>query len=153
MAGRLGVRWAGLRLVPQLQAQQVERLDRLPGQPLGRLRIVVAEHPDQGAAGGDGVDLAGVLGGQPLLGVAVVEGVPQQHHDARVQCRHLLGEPAQGVGGVVGRQELAAGGEGRPLLQVQVGRDQGAFALDPEGAGGAQAQLGARHHEADSVRV
>ena len=44
----------------------------------------------------------------------------------RIQRGDLGGQPRQGLGRVVGRQQLAARGVGRALLQVQVGDHQGA---------------------------
>ena len=43
-------------------------------------------------------------------------------------------KPVQRRPAVVGRQHLAAGGEGRALLQMQVGGDQGPVLDHPQGA-------------------
>ena len=119
------------RLVAQGQAgdrKLVGDVSRQGARPVG---VMVADHPDQSRRAGQGPQGLGVVAGQAILRLAIMEGVAQQDHGVG-QGRHHLGlQAAQGLAGVVGRQHLAAHGVGRALLQVQVGDDEGPLLLQP----------------------
>ena len=70
---------------------------------------------------------------EAVLRPAIMEGVAQQDDHVRPQLGGLAFEPAQGLPGVVRRQHLAARRVRRPLLQMQVGDDQGSRRPDPQG--------------------
>ncbi len=61
-----------------------------------------------------------------------MEAVAEGDDDLRVEPQHQPGEPAEGLAGVVGRQELAAAGVGRALFEMQVGDDQHAPVGPPQ---------------------
>jgi hypothetical protein len=64
---------------------------------------------------------------QPVMRLAVMEGIAQRNDPRRLVTRQCLGHPQQGGAAVIGRQELPAAGIGTALFQMQVGKDQDAM--------------------------
>ena len=101
-----------------------------------RGRIVVAGDP--GPAG-----LAHQAGEAQAIGIeqgrgafVAVEAVAKRDDFGGAGVGEVGFETAQGEAGVVGRQQAAAFGEGRELLEVQIGDQQGVLGGPVEGAGG-----------------
>ncbi len=117
--------------VPKRQAAEFELGGDLAGQRPRPIGVVVADHPHQRPAPRQITQALGVVGRQPRLGFAIVEGVAQQDHNRGGQRLDLGGQALERLAGVVGRQHLAAGGIGAALLQVQVGDHQGALGRQP----------------------
>ena len=72
---------------------------------------------------------------QPLMRIAVMKTVAERDHHARIVPRDHGRQPAQRRHGVVGRQQHAARGKARALLQMQVGDDEQALLLPEQRAG------------------
>ena len=129
---------------PSRQLAQVAAAERQ------RARVVVAGDPDPVAAGHQRGEPRGVGLGQRRAGRAVVEAVAEADDGGGRQLGDLAGQPVQGLGGLVGRQQRAAApGQPLGLAEVQVGDAEQPLGRPPERAGGAGGQDGAGEDDRD----
>ena len=82
---------------------------------------MIAGDPDPAPAADEPGQALAIGLAQALAGLAVMEAVAQADHGLRLMALDDGRQLRQGLGRVIGRQELAAGGEARALLQMQIG--------------------------------
>ena len=85
--------------------------------------IVIAGDPDPAAAADEAGQALAIGAAEALSRAAVMEAVAEADHGLGFVALDRIGEPGQGLGRIVGRQELAAGGEARALLQMEIGKE------------------------------
>ena len=123
VAGDLGL-GARQRLVAQGERSELHLLEHLAADALGQDPVVVARHPDPVAAALHARQRRPLLVAETLRAADVVEAVAQGDHRAGAVSLHRVRERDQRLAGVVGRQHHAAPGEGRALLEMEVGHQQ-----------------------------
>ena len=123
------------RLVAKRQPAKRQPVGETAADIVGRIGIVIAGKPDPVAAALQGHQRAAAVVGHARRTTAVVKAVAQRHDKARRIALDQPRQPRQGRRRIVGRQQHAAGGIGRTLLQMQIGGDEQFFVRPIERAG------------------
>ena len=131
MTGDFAMGVAGLRLVAEPDRPDGEFVDMAAGEPVLFAGIVVAGDPDPVASRLQCRERRPVARREARCALVVVKTVAESDDPARREARDQPFEPGERLGGIVGRQHLPASGEGRALLEMQVGDDEQAFVAPP----------------------
>ena len=113
MAGDLAGRGLGQRRVTEAERPSA-MLGEMPAAERDRPGIVVARDPDPVAPGHQHKEPRHIGFRQAPGARHVVEAVPEAEHRRGREAGDLSAEPVEGLGGLVGRQQRAAG-PGDPL--------------------------------------
>ena len=122
---------AGRRMTKGQRADR-QRSAEAAADTVGRIGIVVAGDPDPITPALEGGERRAIARRDPVRAIAVVEAVAQRDHHAWRVAGDEEREPCQGRRGIIGREQHAARGEARALLQMQVRDRQDALFVPVE---------------------